>query len=173
MGAALRGKDFLVSDAHSPPAVAQKHHYKVRLSRCRDLIFWHLLCPILQVLALPGLVWKQLTGEAVSWNKDFPAVDSVLVRTFKLLQLHNSHINVNFSKCFYVQHFKSKTFFGTIVINNLYFSLDTLIYCTDSNVLKDQQMLLCGTLRALNLTNFLYCMPHPLLCFLFLHSDEE
>uniref|UniRef100_A0A8C2WIG5 HECT domain containing 3 n=1 Tax=Cyclopterus lumpus TaxID=8103 RepID=A0A8C2WIG5_CYCLU len=42
MGAALRGKDFLV-------------------------------------LALPGLVWKQLTGEAVSWSKDFPAVDSVLV----------------------------------------------------------------------------------------------
>lgn len=42
MGAALRGKDFLV-------------------------------------LALPGLVWKQLTGETVSWTKDFPAVDSVLV----------------------------------------------------------------------------------------------
>uniref|UniRef100_A0A3Q2XQW4 HECT domain containing 3 n=1 Tax=Hippocampus comes TaxID=109280 RepID=A0A3Q2XQW4_HIPCM len=42
MGAALRGKDFLV-------------------------------------LALPGLVWKQLTGEAVSWSKDFHAVDSVLV----------------------------------------------------------------------------------------------
>ncbi|TKS79447.1 E3 ubiquitin-protein ligase HECTD3 [Collichthys lucidus] len=50
MGAALRGKDFLV-------------------------------------LALPGLVWKQLTGEAVSWSKDFPAVDSVLVRTFRLSQL--------------------------------------------------------------------------------------
>ena len=32
-----------------------------------------------QVLALPGLVWKQLTGEAISWNEDFPAVDSVLV----------------------------------------------------------------------------------------------
>lgn len=34
----------------------------------------------LQVLALPGFVWKQLTGEEVSWSKDFPAVDSVLVR---------------------------------------------------------------------------------------------
>lgn len=43
MGAALRGKEFLV-------------------------------------LALPGFVWKQLTGEEVSWSKDFPAVDSVLVR---------------------------------------------------------------------------------------------
>ncbi|XP_008290022.1 E3 ubiquitin-protein ligase HECTD3 [Stegastes partitus] len=42
MGAALRGKDFLV-------------------------------------LALPGLVWKQLTGESISWSKDFPAVDSMLV----------------------------------------------------------------------------------------------
>lgn len=39
-------------------------------------------CYILQVLALPGLVWKQLTGEAVCWSKDFPAVDSVLVRLF-------------------------------------------------------------------------------------------
>lgn len=50
------------------------------------------LCHILQVLALPGLVWKQLTGEAVSWSKDFPAVDSVLVRTFKLLQQLHSHV---------------------------------------------------------------------------------
>lgn len=32
-----------------------------------------------QVLALPGFVWKQLSGEEVSWSKDFPAVDSVLV----------------------------------------------------------------------------------------------
>lgn len=83
MGAALRGKDFLVSDAHPQPC--QKHRYEVRLGRCEmmDLIFWPLLCAILQVLALPGLVWKQLTGEAVSWSKDFPAVDSVLVRTLK------------------------------------------------------------------------------------------
>lgn len=35
---------------------------------------------LLQVLDLPGLIWKQLTGEEVSWSKDFPAVDSVLVR---------------------------------------------------------------------------------------------
>lgn len=33
----------------------------------------------MQVLALPGFVWKQLSGEEVSWSKDFPAVDSVLV----------------------------------------------------------------------------------------------
>ena len=46
-----------------------------------------LLCATPQVLALPGLVWKQLTGEAVSWNKDFPAVDSVLVRTLKWFHL--------------------------------------------------------------------------------------
>ncbi|KAL0966987.1 hypothetical protein UPYG_G00303120 [Umbra pygmaea] len=50
MGAALRGKDFLV-------------------------------------LALPGLVWKQLTGEAVSWNKDFPAVDSVLVKLLEAMEV--------------------------------------------------------------------------------------
>ncbi|XP_049602736.1 E3 ubiquitin-protein ligase HECTD3 isoform X4 [Syngnathus scovelli] len=48
MGAALRGKDFLV-------------------------------------LALPGLVWKQLTGEAVSWSKDFHAVDSVLVNLLEAM----------------------------------------------------------------------------------------
>ena len=50
----------------------------------------------LQVLALPGLVWKQLTGEAVSWSKDFPAVDSVLVRTFRLSHLHNMLWNTYF-----------------------------------------------------------------------------
>ncbi|XP_041961858.1 E3 ubiquitin-protein ligase HECTD3 isoform X1 [Alosa sapidissima] len=49
MGAALRGKDFLV-------------------------------------LALPGLVWKQLTGEEVSWTKDFPAVDSVLVKLLEAME---------------------------------------------------------------------------------------
>ncbi|XP_026864354.1 E3 ubiquitin-protein ligase HECTD3 isoform X1 [Electrophorus electricus] len=49
MGAALRGKDFLV-------------------------------------LALPGLVWKQLVGEAVSWNEDFPAVDSVLVKLLEAME---------------------------------------------------------------------------------------
>ncbi|XP_057189975.1 E3 ubiquitin-protein ligase HECTD3 isoform X2 [Triplophysa rosa] len=49
MGAALRGKDFLV-------------------------------------LALPGLVWKQLIGEVVSWNKDFPAVDSVLVKLLEAME---------------------------------------------------------------------------------------
>uniref|UniRef100_A0A668AFA4 HECT domain containing 3 n=1 Tax=Myripristis murdjan TaxID=586833 RepID=A0A668AFA4_9TELE len=49
MGAALRGKDFLV-------------------------------------LALPGLVWKQLTGETVSWTKDFPAVDSVLVKLLEAME---------------------------------------------------------------------------------------
>uniref|UniRef100_A0A8B9H6Q8 HECT domain containing 3 n=1 Tax=Astyanax mexicanus TaxID=7994 RepID=A0A8B9H6Q8_ASTMX len=49
MGAALRGKDFLV-------------------------------------LALPGLVWKQLTGESISWNEDFPAVDSVLVKLLEAME---------------------------------------------------------------------------------------
>ncbi|XP_077190058.1 E3 ubiquitin-protein ligase HECTD3 [Paroedura picta] len=49
MGAALRGKEFLV-------------------------------------LALPGFVWKQLTGEEVSWNKDFPAVDSVLVKLLEMME---------------------------------------------------------------------------------------
>ncbi|XP_046882909.1 E3 ubiquitin-protein ligase HECTD3-like [Hypomesus transpacificus] len=38
------------------------------------------------VLALPGLVWKQLTGEAVSWSKDFPAVDSVLVKLLEAME---------------------------------------------------------------------------------------
>ncbi|KAM4722366.1 E3 ubiquitin-protein ligase HECTD3 [Rhinophrynus dorsalis] len=50
MGAALRGKEFLV-------------------------------------LALPGFVWKQLTGEEVSWSKDFPAVDSLLVKLLEMMEL--------------------------------------------------------------------------------------
>ncbi|KAM9326144.1 E3 ubiquitin-protein ligase HECTD3 [Gastrophryne carolinensis] len=50
MGAALRGKEFLV-------------------------------------LALPGLVWKQLSGEDVSWTKDFPAVDSLLVKLLEMMEL--------------------------------------------------------------------------------------
>lgn len=33
----------------------------------------------LQVLALPSLVWKQLSGEEVIWSKDFAAVDVELV----------------------------------------------------------------------------------------------
>ncbi|KAM9469270.1 E3 ubiquitin-protein ligase HECTD3-like isoform 2-T2 [Clarias gariepinus] len=49
MGAAFRGKDFLV-------------------------------------LALPGLVWKQLIGETVSWNEDFPAVDSMLVKLLDAME---------------------------------------------------------------------------------------
>ncbi|KGL74229.1 E3 ubiquitin-protein ligase HECTD3, partial [Tinamus guttatus] len=49
MGAALRGKEFLV-------------------------------------LALPGLVWKQLAGEEISWSKDFAAVDSELVKLLEVLQ---------------------------------------------------------------------------------------
>ncbi|XP_024618695.1 E3 ubiquitin-protein ligase HECTD3 isoform X2 [Neophocaena asiaeorientalis asiaeorientalis] len=49
MGAALRGKEFLV-------------------------------------LALPGFVWKQLSGEEVSWSKDFPAVDSVLVKLLEVME---------------------------------------------------------------------------------------
>ncbi|XP_053503338.1 E3 ubiquitin-protein ligase HECTD3 isoform X2 [Ictalurus furcatus] len=49
MGAALRGKDFLV-------------------------------------LALPGLVWKQLIGESISWSEDFPAVDSVLVKLLDAME---------------------------------------------------------------------------------------
>ncbi|KAM4641143.1 E3 ubiquitin-protein ligase HECTD3 isoform 2-T3 [Discoglossus pictus] len=50
MGAALRGKEFLV-------------------------------------LALPGFAWKQLTGEEVSWSKDFPAVDSLLVKLLEMMEL--------------------------------------------------------------------------------------
>ncbi|XP_069594098.1 E3 ubiquitin-protein ligase HECTD3 [Ranitomeya imitator] len=50
MGAALRGKEFLV-------------------------------------LALPGLIWKQLTAEDVSWSKDFPAVDSLLVKLLEMMEL--------------------------------------------------------------------------------------
>uniref|UniRef100_A0A7M4FJC7 HECT domain E3 ubiquitin protein ligase 3 n=1 Tax=Crocodylus porosus TaxID=8502 RepID=A0A7M4FJC7_CROPO len=50
MGAALRGKEFLV-------------------------------------LALPGFVWKQLMGEEISWSKDFPALDSVLVKLLEVMEM--------------------------------------------------------------------------------------
>ncbi|XP_030061835.1 E3 ubiquitin-protein ligase HECTD3 [Microcaecilia unicolor] len=50
MGAALRGKEFLV-------------------------------------LALPAFVWKQLTGETVTWSKDFTAVDSVLVKLLEVMEV--------------------------------------------------------------------------------------
>lgn len=36
-------------------------------------------CSLLQILSLPALVWKQLSGEEVNWSKDFAAVDSELV----------------------------------------------------------------------------------------------
>ncbi|KAF5895506.1 E3 ubiquitin-protein ligase HECTD3 isoform X1, partial [Clarias magur] len=38
------------------------------------------------ILALPGLVWKQLIGETVSWNEDFPAVDSMLVKLLDAME---------------------------------------------------------------------------------------
>uniref|UniRef100_A0A8C5QNN2 E3 ubiquitin-protein ligase HECTD3 n=1 Tax=Leptobrachium leishanense TaxID=445787 RepID=A0A8C5QNN2_9ANUR len=55
MGAALRGKEFLV-------------------------------------LALPGFVWKQLTGEEVSWSKDFLAVDSLLVKLLEMMEIMDKDI---------------------------------------------------------------------------------
>uniref|UniRef100_A0A8C5QDY3 E3 ubiquitin-protein ligase HECTD3 n=1 Tax=Leptobrachium leishanense TaxID=445787 RepID=A0A8C5QDY3_9ANUR len=55
MGAALRGKEFLV-------------------------------------LALPGFVWKQLTGEEVNWSKDFLAVDSLLVKLLEMMEIMDKDI---------------------------------------------------------------------------------
>lgn len=77
MGAALRGKEFLVSDPIITRS-AELRSLKRRTSRPgqfskKTAVF------VTQVLALPGFVWKQLSGEEVSWSKDFPAVDSVLV----------------------------------------------------------------------------------------------
>lgn len=77
MGAALRGKEFLVSNpvitlSAEPRPLERRAQKPGRLSEKTALF-------VAQVLALPGFVWKQLSGEEVSWNKDFPAVDSVLV----------------------------------------------------------------------------------------------
>lgn len=77
MGAALRGKEFLVSN----PVItlsAEPRSFKGRASRLGQFSKEVVLFGT-QVLALPGFVWKQLSGEEVSWSKDFPAVDSVLV----------------------------------------------------------------------------------------------
>ncbi|XP_043941703.1 E3 ubiquitin-protein ligase HECTD3-like isoform X2 [Protopterus annectens] len=38
------------------------------------------------VMAFPPLVWKLLAGEAVIWNKDFLAVDSMLVKLLEALE---------------------------------------------------------------------------------------
>ncbi|KAF4797115.1 E3 ubiquitin-protein ligase HECTD3 [Turdus rufiventris] len=38
------------------------------------------------VLSLPALVWKQLAGEEISWNKDFATVDSELVKLLEVLE---------------------------------------------------------------------------------------
>lgn len=77
MGAALRGKEFLVSNPFVTLS-AEARPLKRRTSKPgqfskKTAVF------VTQVLALPGFVWKQLSGEEVSWSKDFPAVDSVLV----------------------------------------------------------------------------------------------
>lgn len=58
-----------------------------------------------KVLALPGFVWKQLTGEEVSWSKDFPAVDSVLVShwvTIGLWTLFILAVRLLLSRCLYI-----------------------------------------------------------------------
>ncbi|XP_072366834.1 E3 ubiquitin-protein ligase HECTD3 [Scyliorhinus torazame] len=46
----------------------------------------------LLVLALPGIVWKQLAGEEVRWSKDFPAVDSVLVKLLEAMETMDKEI---------------------------------------------------------------------------------
>ncbi|XP_072199056.1 E3 ubiquitin-protein ligase HECTD3-like isoform X2 [Excalfactoria chinensis] len=38
------------------------------------------------VLALPSLVWKQLSGEEIIWSKDFAAVDVELVKLLQMLE---------------------------------------------------------------------------------------
>ncbi|CAN9503008.1 unnamed protein product [Ophioblennius macclurei] len=38
------------------------------------------------ILALPSLVWKQLTGEPIRWSQDFPAIDSVLVNLLEAME---------------------------------------------------------------------------------------
>lgn len=77
MGAALRGKEFLVSNPvvtlSAEPRPLQRRASKPGSFSKKAAVF------VTQVLALPGFVWKQLSGEDVSWNKEFPAVDSVLV----------------------------------------------------------------------------------------------
>ncbi|NXL87679.1 HECD3 ligase, partial [Alectura lathami] len=40
----------------------------------------------LLVLALPGLVWKQLAGDEVIWSKDFATVDAELVKLLEVLE---------------------------------------------------------------------------------------
>ncbi|XP_043941704.1 E3 ubiquitin-protein ligase HECTD3-like [Protopterus annectens] len=37
-------------------------------------------------LSLPAIIWKQLSGETVSWRRDFPAVDSMLVTLLETLE---------------------------------------------------------------------------------------
>lgn len=89
MGAALRGKEFLVSNTiitcQQSPGLEGRACNPGRLSE-KAAVF------VTQVLALPGFVWKQLSGEEVSWSKDFPAVDSVLVsRTWTRVSSAQTH----------------------------------------------------------------------------------
>lgn len=39
MGAALRGKDFLVSDSHFPPTLDFIQLYKLRMDGCTDFVW--------------------------------------------------------------------------------------------------------------------------------------
>lgn len=72
MGAALRSKEILVSTAKPMPPVPVRQWVQEGCGEDTS--------PLpLQVLSLPGLVWKQLAGEEVIWSKDFAAVDAELV----------------------------------------------------------------------------------------------
>ncbi|MGH0185882.1 UNVERIFIED_CONTAM: hypothetical protein FKN15_019390 [Acipenser sinensis] len=123
MGAALRGKEFLVSggfrdsladmseelcpsSAECPvplPFLTRTSNLGTGEARdryvpnpsCREFHKYEWIGQLMGaalrgkeflVLALPGIVWKQLMGEEVSWSKDFPAVDSVLVKQLEAME---------------------------------------------------------------------------------------
>lgn len=87
---------FFVRTSNQGNGTGEARDMYVPNPSCRDLAKYEWIGQLMGValrgkeflvLALPGFIWKQLTAEEVSWSKDFPAVDSLLVKLLEMMEL--------------------------------------------------------------------------------------
>ncbi|XP_044157622.1 E3 ubiquitin-protein ligase HECTD3 [Bufo gargarizans] len=87
---------FFVRTSNQGNGIGEARDMYVTNPSCRDLAKYEWIGQLMGaalrgkeflVLALPGLIWKRLTGEEVSWSKDFPSIDSLLVKLLEMMEV--------------------------------------------------------------------------------------